>query len=136
MEEKTRSLKKVPDVAKETLSFLRTIDVARLREYDLQTLLQYELTSCSFYMTNDGNLRKSTKADLAKELKQSLEKIPIDVAPSDMDSVIIFDFMAFSRRVPVKKLKLPLKICSNISLELLIVIQPTPTESTLFLIYT
>ena len=136
MEEKTRSLKKVPDVAKETLSFLRTIDVARLREYDLQTLLQYELTSCSFYMTKDGNLRKFTKADLAKELKQSLEKIPIDVAPSDMDSVIIFDFMAFSRRVPVKKLKLPLKICSNISLELLIIIQPTPTESTLFFIHT
>jgi len=106
LQEKTRSLKKVPDVAKETLSFLRTIDVARLRQYDLQTLLQYELTSCSFYLTKDGNLRKSAKADLAKELKQSLEKIPTDVAPSDMDSVIIFDFMAFSRRVPVKKLKL------------------------------
>lgn len=88
-------------------------------------------------MTKDGNLRKSTKADLAKELKQSLEKVPIDVAPSDMDSVIIFDFMAFSRRVPVKKLKLvTFEDLSKPTLEPLSVIQPTPRESTLFLIYT
>ena len=39
-EEKQCSAKKPPDVNNETLSFLRTIDIARLREYDLQVLLQ------------------------------------------------------------------------------------------------
>ena len=55
--------KKPPYVNKETLSFLRTIDIARLREYDLQVLLQYEITSCSFYLTKNGNLRKSPKSE-------------------------------------------------------------------------
>ena len=106
LEEKQCSAKKPPDVNKETLSFLRTIDIARLREYDLQVLLQYEITSCSFYLTKDGNLRKSPKSDLATELKRSLATIPNDVPSSAADSVIIFDFMAFSRKVPVKKIKL------------------------------
>ena len=99
------SKKKPPDVNKETLSFLRTIDIARVGEYDLQVLLQYETTSCSFYLTKDGNLRKSPKSDLATELKRSLATIP-NVPSSAADSVIIFDFMAFSRKVPMKKVKL------------------------------
>ena len=72
----------------------------------MQVLLQYEITSSSFYSTKDGNLRKSPKSDLATELKQSLATIPNDVPSSAVDSVIIFDFMAFSWKVPVKKIKL------------------------------
>ena len=69
-------------------------------------LLQHEITSTSFYLTKDGNLRKSPKSELALEVKQLLPEIPEVVAATQDPSVIVFDFMAYSRKVPVKKLNL------------------------------
>ena len=135
LQEKQCSAKKPPDVNKETLSFLCTIDIARRREYDLQVLLQYDITSCSFYLTKDGNLRKSPKSDLATELKRSLATIPNDVPSSAADSVIIFDFMAYSRKVPVKKIKLQTFEDLNISFQHSNGFQLDVKESTLCLTY-
>ena len=103
---KSVEFQKPPDINKETQVFMRTIDIARLRGYNLNLLLQHELTSTSFYLTKEGNLRKSEKSELLRELKNTLEEIPEVVPIDDIPTAIIFDFMAYCRKVPVKKLKL------------------------------
>ena len=74
----TRKIKKMgknwkpPDVNKETIYFLRMIDYSRLRSLDIADLLKHEIVSTSFYLTKDGELRKSLKSELARELKNLL----------------------------------------------------------------
>jgi len=103
---KPKTYEKVLDVKRETLAFLRVIEIARMRGYDLGTLLQYEITNTSFFLEKDGTLRKSQKFEFAKELKRSLETIPESVPDTGPSSAIVFDFMAFCRKVPIKKMKL------------------------------
>ena len=60
----------------------------------------------SLYLTKEKNLRKYEKSELLRELKHTLEEM-LEAAPTDDISVpIIFDFMAYCRKLPVKKLKL------------------------------
>ena len=95
-----------PDVKKETVMFMRNIDLARLRGYSISTLLQYEITSTSFFLTKDSYLRKSPKSELAQEVKKLITSIPVEVPSTHIPSAILFDFMAYCRKVPVKKLHL------------------------------
>lgn len=98
---------KIKDVKKETLAFTRVIEIARIRGYDLKSLLQYEIASTSFFLEKDGTLRKSAKSEFARELKSGfLENIPETVPDLGPSSMIVFDFMSFCRKVPIKKLKL------------------------------
>ena len=101
----TNITKKI-DVKKETINVLRTVDCARLRNYDIQELLQYELTSTSFFLTKDENLRKTTKSELMQELEKNITPSSIRVPHSEEDTMIVIDFMAYARKVPVKKLNL------------------------------
>ena len=95
------------DIKKETISAIRNIDYARLRKYSIHKLLHYELKSTSFFLTKDRFLRKSTKSDLTREIEKNLIKTsPPDVPQDDEPSMIVIDFMAYARKVPVKKLKL------------------------------
>ena len=58
------------------------------------------------FLTEDGKLRKSPKAELGQELKHNLDLIPDRLPISEAASIIVFEFMAYSRKVPVKKVKL------------------------------
>ena len=69
-------------------------------------LLQHELTSMSLYPTKEENLRKSEKSELLRELKHTLQEIPEAVPTDKILDALIFDFMAYCRKVPIKKLKL------------------------------
>ena len=98
---------KPPDVNKETIHFLRMIDYSRLRSLDIADLLKHEIVSSSFYLTKDGELQKSPKSELARELKNLLEMpCPVEIPDSDLKSVIVIDFMAYARKVPTKKMML------------------------------
>ena len=95
------------DLKKETVSFVRHIDFAKLREYNIQQLLQYEITFTSFFLTKDGYLRKSQKSQLTQEIKKLLptpcpEVVPIHSEPY----MVVFDFMGYCRKVPIKKIEL------------------------------
>ena len=87
---------------------MRHIDYARLRNYNVHKLLQYEITCTSLFLTKDEFLRKPAKSELAKEnLKDVKKYYPAQVpANSNNKSMIAVDFMAYARKVPVKKLKL------------------------------
>lgn len=110
---KTRSTRqtakksKTPDVKKETIDFLCTIDYARLRQFNVEELLSYEIGSTSFYLTKDGSLRKSPKSELAREIKKLLDAECSESVPAaNLKSMIVIDFMAYARKVPTKKMKL------------------------------
>ena len=98
--------RKLPDINKETQPFMKTIDIARVRNYNLATHLQHELSSNSFYLTSKGGLRKSEKAELLRELKPLLTDIPETFPLDSSRTALIIDFMAYCRKVPVKKLNL------------------------------
>ena len=63
------------DLKKETLKFMRVIEIARLRGYDLAALLQHEITTTSFFLAKDDNLKKSPKSEFGREMKSSLDEI-------------------------------------------------------------
>ena len=94
---------KPPDLNKETIHFLRMIDYSRLRSLDITDLLKHKIVSTSFYLTKDGELRKSPKSELAREVKNLLGMpCPVEIPDSDLKSVIVIDFMAYAQKVPMK----------------------------------
>ena len=99
------SVKKSTKDAAETI---RYIDYARERGYSMADLLKYELTSTSHFLTTeckDGiKLKKSDKASLARELVNQLSLEHRNVQ-SDAQMIVV-DFMALVRRLPVKKIGL------------------------------
>lgn len=98
---------KPPDVKKETINFLRIIDYSRLRNFDLTLLLKHEIVTTSYNLTKDGDLRKSPKSELSRELKKLLdEPCPTDVPESNLKTALVIDFMAYARKIPPKKMKL------------------------------
>ena len=101
---KSAEIQKTPDINKEKLAFMRTIDIARFRGYNLDLLLQHERISTSFCLNKVENMRKSEKSELLRELKYALEEIPEAVKSGDTSARIIFDLMAYCHKLPVKKL--------------------------------
>lgn len=96
-----------PDVNKETIHFLRMIDYSRLRQLDIPEILKHEIVQTSFYLTKDGDLRKSPKSELTRELKDRLTKPhPTEIQESDLSTVVVIDFMAYARKIPPKKMRL------------------------------
>ena len=83
------------------------INYSRLHNLDIADLLKHEIVSTSFYLTKDGELRKSLKSELARELKNLLEKpCPVEIPDSDLESVVVIDFMAYARKISTKKMML------------------------------
>ena len=98
---------KPPNINKETIHFLRMIDYSRLCNLDIANLLKHETVSTSFYLTKDGKLQKSPKTELARELKNLLEKpCPTEIPYSDLKSVVVIDFMVYAQKIPTKKMML------------------------------
>ena len=96
------------DTQIETVNALRHIEYARLRNYNISELLSYELTTVPLYLTKDGFLRKSPKSELTRliEKKVDIPKV-IEIPISTIRNVVtMIDFMAYARKVPVKKANL------------------------------
>ena len=88
---------KPPDVNNETIHFLSMIDYSRLRNHDFLDLLKHKIVSTSFYLTKDRELRKTLKSELARELKNLLQKpCPVEIPDLDLKSVVVIDFMAYA----------------------------------------
>ena len=86
------------DFAKETVKFLRHIDYVRLRDFDLKTLMGYGISP------KRGLIQKSNKSELTPELRSMITKnIPTHLLPTDHHRDIIIDFMAYARKVSIKK---------------------------------
>ena len=99
----------MPDIKKETVKAIKLIDYARLREYPLQKLLTYELTTTSFSLTKDGFLCKSAKSELARKIEENVQSETLTEMPkntAEIKSMVVIDFMAQVRKVPVKKAKI------------------------------
>ena len=61
----------------------------------------------SYYLTKDGELRKSPKSEFARELKNLLEEpCPTNVPEISLKTAIGIDFVAYARKVPIKKMNL------------------------------
>ena len=102
----SKKIIKCADIKKETIEFMQHIDIARMRNYDISYLLQHEITPTSFFLTKDGMLRKSQKSELTSEIKKLLPEIPKMVVTNEFESAAVINFMAYSRKVPIKKLNL------------------------------
>ena len=76
-------------------------DYARLRDYRIAKLLKYEITSTSFYFNKDDFPCKHKRSSLLLNSKKSFKK-------ECLSEVLMSkaDFMAYARKVPVKKAKL------------------------------
>ena len=95
---------KAPDIKEETVNFLRTVDYSRLRGFDVEYLLTRDIVATSYYLTKDRELRKSPKSEFARELKNLLkEPCPINVPETSLKTAIVTDFMAYTRKVRIKK---------------------------------
>ena len=98
---------KAPDIKEETVNFLRTVDYSRLRGFDVEYLLTREIVATSYYLTKDRELRKFPKSEFARELKNLLkEPCPTNVPETSLKTAIVIDFMAYARKVPIKKMNL------------------------------
>ena len=95
------------------------INYSRLRNLDIANFLKHEIVSTSFYLTKDGELRKSPKSKLVRELKNLLEKpCPVEIPDSDLKSVVVIDFMAYAWKISTRKMcwlrmKIFLKNCGE-----------------------
>ena len=54
---------KTPDKKEETINFLWPVDYARLQGFDVEYLMISENVASSYYLTKDGELRKSPKSE-------------------------------------------------------------------------
>ena len=105
---KKRKPCKAPDIKEETVNFLRTVDYERLlRRFDVEYPLTHKIVATSYYLKKDVELQKSPTSEFARELKNLLEELcPTNVPETSLQTAIVIDFMAYARKVPVKKMNL------------------------------
>ena len=88
---------------KRTTAFMQNIDYARLCDYSLANLLKCEITGTSFYLTKYGFLHKHKKSELATVIKEPFRnKCLSEVLICNKKAMLMVDFMAYARQVPVK----------------------------------
>ena len=86
------------DIKIESMILLRSMDVARARAYDVKILLSYERASTSFFLTEDRYLQStSNKSDLQK--KKRIWQVPFKHLKINCRSAVLFDFMAYARKL-------------------------------------
>ena len=92
------------------------------RGFTVEELLQHEITNSaflSFLVDKNGYLKKSTKSQLGTELLKLcplIDKKRLETPPPT--HAIVIDFMALVRKIPVKKLNLPVKTFYDFALAL------------------
>ena len=64
----------------------------------------YEISRTCFYLTRRGLIRKPNKSEVITELKSMIIKnIPPHLPPTDHHRNVIIDFMAYARKISIKK---------------------------------
>ena len=102
-----KAVSKSEAITKETVTFMKYVDFARVRKYDFKKLLKYDIISTPFYLTKEQYLRKSSKSELAQEIKKLLpERCSETVPVSNIKAMFVFEFMGHCRRLPIKVLKM------------------------------
>ena len=82
-------------MAKETVTFLRHINYARLRDFDLKIFMGYKISPTYFYLIKRRLIRKTNKSELTTELKSMITKnIPTHLLPTDYHGNVIINFMS------------------------------------------
>ena len=90
---------------KETEAVQRFISYAETRNFSLDELFKYELTNVPLFLFGEtGLFKKSDKSELSRQLLGMLKSSPLKTAP--VSNALIIDFMAYCRKVAVKKLGL------------------------------
>ena len=105
------------DTKKETASFVRYIDYARMRNYDIKNFLHYGLTTTSSFLKKDDHLQKPRKPDLTAELKKLFEGRYLQSLPATVhERMTIIDFTEYARKDPAKKasLKTFFDLCNHL----------------------
>ena len=70
-------------------------------------LLKHEITRTSFYLTEEDFLRKHKKYEFTTVIKELLtNKCLSEVPMCNKKAMVVLDFIAYVRKVPVKKAKL------------------------------
>ena len=70
-------------------------------------LLKHEITRTSFYLTEEDFLRKRKKSEFTTVIKELLTNKCLSELPMcSKKAMVVLDFMAYVRKVPVKKAKL------------------------------
>ena len=87
----------------ETITAVKYIEYANFRQYNLTELLRYEITPTAFFLSDkDGYMKKPNKSELSRDLLNRLSiKCGADIPYSDCS---VTDFMAYARKIPVKKI--------------------------------
>ena len=67
----------------------------------------HKIVASSYYLTKDGELRKSPKWEFARGLKNLLEEPrPTNVLETSLKTAILTGFVAYAQKVPIKKMNL------------------------------
>ena len=83
---------------KENVKALKYIDNARTTNFDVEELLTYELSKKPRYLTQGK--ASVGKSQLARAIEEHLEEPTIEQVPiNEVRSCILFDFMAYARKV-------------------------------------
>ena len=92
------------DPQAETINAMKFIQYANHRNYPMEELLKYEIAPTAFYLLDkDGMMKKPNKSQLSKELMDKLSVTCTGEIPNS--DCIIFDFMAYVRKIPVGKIR-------------------------------
>jgi hypothetical protein len=108
------------DIKEETIKALMFIEYGCHRGFAVEELLQHEITNSAFFLVDkNGYLKKPTKSQLGTELLKLcplIDKKGPETSPRT--HAIIIDFMAFVRKIPLKKLDPPVKTFHDFALAL------------------
>ena len=89
--------------------FSHHIEYAGFQDFDLKFLVGFEISPTCFYLTKRGLIRKSNKPELTTELKSMITKKYSNTFAASKSSRhqiisnVIIDFMAYARKVLIKK---------------------------------
>ncbi len=116
----TLNLNSKADIKSETIKALMYIEYGCHRGFTVEELLQHEITNSAFFLIDkNGYLRKSVKSQLGTELLKLcplVEKKGPETSPHT--HAIVIDFMAFVRKVPLKRLDPPVETFHDFAIAL------------------
>ena len=89
------------DIEKENVKALEYIDTVRTRNFGIEELLTYELSKQPRYLTKEK--ASDGTSQLAGAIEEHLGELTIKEVPiNEVRSCVLFDFVAYARKVPVE----------------------------------
>ena len=104
------------DVNKECAIALKTMDLARVREYDMKELLKYDLIPTSYLFDSEQLMTKPAKSTLLLEVEKHLSSENY-IDPNNWvhcKSAYLVDVMASVRKICNKRIRTFGELCDNV----------------------